>query len=103
VPEAATKRLREGVEKMTSSADILKFGITEPAERKFEKFESSTGSTVMARQELSPTKSTKFHEEGQRQGTPGAEQNAVAHPVIFDLSFLNSPIFDQKRQVVMTG
>jgi hypothetical protein len=30
-PEAVAKRWREGVEAMAFSADILKFGITEPA------------------------------------------------------------------------
>jgi hypothetical protein len=44
-PEAVAKRWREGVEAMAFSADILKFGITEPA---VPKFKSSTGSTVKA-------------------------------------------------------
>jgi hypothetical protein len=40
VPEAVAKRLREGVERTAFPANILKFGITAPEKRKFEKFES---------------------------------------------------------------
>jgi hypothetical protein len=106
VPEVAAKRWREGVEKMGSSADILKFGITEPAERKFE---SSTLSgpgqaRTVAHEEHQVTRRAKERRASENAGR--GTKCRCATPVIFDLgflSFLNSPAFEQKRQVGMTA
>jgi hypothetical protein len=47
-PEVVAKRWREGVEAMAFSPDILKFGITEPAVPKFEKFDWFDGQSGCA-------------------------------------------------------
>jgi hypothetical protein len=109
VPEPVAKRWWEGVETMAISAGILKFGITAPEKRKFEKIESSIGSTVS-----NPGQAGRIaHEEHQvtrrakRPTAPGKAEDETkcrcAHPRDFDLnflSFLNSPAFQAKTQVV---